>query len=83
MCGKRTEENTEELIKDFASRCNDGNPPGLFTTDDYSCYKEAFTINTSFVERQNGTDRHLNARKSRKMLEFSGVSGSSDPERVS
>jgi hypothetical protein len=38
---------------------------------------------TSFVERQNGTDRHLNARKARKTLEFSGVSGSSDPERLS
>ena len=29
------------------------------------------TINTSFVERQNRTDRHLNARKARKTLEFS------------
>ena len=29
------------------------------------------TVNTSFVERQNGTDRHLNARKARKTLEFS------------
>ena len=28
-------------------------------------------VNTSFVERQNGTDRHLNARKARKTLEFS------------
>ena len=35
--GKRTKENTEGLIQDFASRCNDGNPPELFTTDDYSC----------------------------------------------
>ena len=41
VCGKRTKENTEELIQDFASRCNDGNPPELFTTDDYSCYKDA------------------------------------------
>jgi IS1 family transposase len=140
VCGKRTKENTEELIHDFASRCNDGKPPELFTTDDYPCYKDAFlnvygewvipertgkpgrpreayqtepdmqyatvkkhrkqgcvvsidieqiygtadalkaslgsspvsdTINTSFVERQNGTDRHLNARKARKTLEFS------------
>jgi len=140
VCGKRTKENTDELIKDFASRCNDGKPPKLFTTDDYSCYEDAFlnaygewvipertgkpgrpreayqtepdmqyatvkkqrkqgrvvsigieqiygtedglktalesspvsnTINTSFVERQNGTDRHLNARKARKTLEFS------------
>jgi len=140
VCGKRTKENTEELIHDFASRCNDGNPPDLFTTDDYPCYKDAFrhvygewefpertgkpgrpreayqgdpdmqyatvkkqrkqgrvvsigieqiygtedalklsiesssvsnTINTSFIERQNGTDRHLNARKARKTLEFS------------
>ena len=113
---------------------------GLFTTDDYSCYKDAFlhvygkwvipertgkpgrprkpfqsepdmqyatvkkkrkrgrvvsvdtkqvygtgealeaalesssvsnTVNTAFVERQNGTDRLLNARKARKTLEFS------------
>ncbi len=29
------------------------------------------TVNVSFVERQNGTDRHLNARKARKSLEFS------------
>ena len=29
------------------------------------------TVNTSFVERQNGMDRHLNARKARKTLEFS------------
>ena len=28
--------------------------------------------NTEFVERQNGTDRHLNARKARKTLAFSG-----------
>jgi hypothetical protein len=28
-------------------------------------------VNTSFVERQNGTDSHLNARKARKTLEFS------------
>jgi hypothetical protein len=40
VCG--TKENTEELIHDFASRCNEGNPPELFTTDDYSCYKDAF-----------------------------------------
>lgn len=137
VCGKRTKENTEELIQDLASRCN---PPELFTTDDYSCYKDAFLhvygawvipertgkpgrpekpfqtepdmqyatvkkkrkrgrvvsvdtkqvygtddaleaalesssvsniVNTSFVERQNGTDRHLNARKARKTLGFS------------
>ena len=29
------------------------------------------TINTSFVERQNGTDRSYNARKARKTYEFS------------
>ena len=28
-------------------------------------------INTSFVERQNGTDRHRNARKARKTYRFS------------
>jgi len=42
VCGKRTKENTNELIKDFASRCNDGKPPELFTTDDYWCYEDAF-----------------------------------------
>jgi len=140
VCGKRTKENTEELIQDFASRANDGKPPRLFTTDDYSCYKDALLhvygkwvfpertgkpgrprepfqtepdmlyatvdkkrergqvvsiatkrvygtedaletalesssvsniVNTAFVERQNGTDRLLNARKARKTLEFS------------
>ena len=140
VCGKRTKENTEELIQDFASRCNDGDPPRLFTTDDYPCYEDALlhvygkwaipertgkpgrprepfqtepdmqyatvdkkrergrvvsidikqiygtedaletalelssvsnTVNTAFVERQNGTDRHLNPRKARKTLEFS------------
>jgi IS1 family transposase len=140
VSGKRTKENTEELIQDFASRCNDGEPPELFTTDDYSCYQDALlhvygawiipeltgkrgrpkgafqtepemqyatvkkerkggrvvsidikqvygtdagleaalesssvsnAVNTSFVERQNGTDRHLNARKARKTLAFS------------
>ncbi|MHA2384348.1 MAG: hypothetical protein ACXACT_17370 [Candidatus Thorarchaeota archaeon] len=140
VCGKRTKENTEELIQDLASRCNDGEPPELFTTDDYSCYRDAFLhvygawvtpertgkpgrprdpfqaepemqyatlkkhrkrgrvvsidieqvygtdealedalrsssvsskINTAFVERQNGTDRHLNTRKARKTLAFS------------
>ncbi len=139
VCGKRTKENTEELIQDFASRCNDGNPPELFSTDDYSCYQDALlhaygkwalpertgnpgrpkepfqtepdmqyvtvkkkrkggrvvsvdikqvygtgdalkavlgsssvsdAVNTSFVERHNGTDRHLNARKARKTLDF-------------
>ncbi len=29
------------------------------------------SINTSFVERQNGTDRHRNARKARKTYRFS------------
>jgi len=140
VSGKRTKENTEELIQDFANRCNDGEPPELFTTDDYSCYQDALlhvygtwiipertgkpgrpkgafrteaemqyvtvkkerkggrvvsvdtrqvygtdaglasalesssvsdAVNTSFVERQNVTDRHLNARKARKTLEFS------------
>jgi IS1 family transposase len=140
VCGKRTKEKTEELIQDFASRSNNGNPPELFTTDDYPCYQDAFLhvygewvtpeqtgkpgrprkpfqtepdmqyatvkkhrksgrvvsvdtrqvygtgdalkaalesssvsseVNTAFVERQNGTDRHLNPRKARKTLEFS------------
>jgi len=138
--GKRTKENTEILIRDFAGRVNEGKPPRLFTTDDYPCYKEALlsvygkwvspertgkrgrprkpyqiisdmqyvtvkkhrkrghvvsveteqvygtkdeladtlklslvsnAVNISFVERQNGTDRHLNSRKARKTLEFS------------
>ena len=42
FCGKRTKENTEKAIQDLASRCNDGEPPELFTTDDYSCYRDAF-----------------------------------------
>ncbi len=140
VCGKRTKENTEALIQDFASRCNNGKPPKLFTTDDYPCYENVFLhvygecvvpertgnpgrprkpfqtepdmqyatvkkhrkggrvvsvdtkqvygtfdaleaalesssvsnkVNTAFVERQNGTDRHLNSRKARKTLEFS------------
>ena len=29
------------------------------------------TVNTSFVERHNGTDRHRNARKARKTYRFS------------
>ncbi|MCZ6681109.1 MAG: hypothetical protein O7E52_28140 [Candidatus Poribacteria bacterium] len=140
VCGKRTKENTEERIGDFASRANDGNPPQLFTTDADWCYKGALLcvygqwvypeptgkpgrprhpyqmvpdlqyvtvkkvrkggrvvnvtpeqvygtpdalcaalsdskasngVNTAFVERQHGTDRHLNRRKVRKTLAFS------------
>ncbi len=140
VCGKRTKENTEELIGDFASRTNDGQPPQLFTTDADWCYKGALlavygewvypkptgkpgrprapyqavpdmqyvtvkkqrkggrvvnvtteqvygtpdglsaaldastastSVNTAFVERQHGTDRHLNGRKARKTLAFS------------
>ena len=139
-CGKRTKENTEELVQDFASRVNDGRPPQLFTTDADWCYKGALlavygqwvypeptgkpgrprqphqvvddmqyvtvkklrkgghvvnvtteqvygtpeglsgvlsvstasnSVNTAFVERQHGTDRHLNQRKARKTLAFS------------
>ena len=33
--------------------------------------KVSRSINTSFVERQNGTDRHRNARKTRKTYRFS------------
>jgi hypothetical protein len=33
--------------------------------------KVSRSINTSFVERQNGTDRHRNARKARKTYRFS------------
>jgi hypothetical protein len=41
VTGKRTKENTDELIGDFASRVNEGEPPLLFTTDDYPCNKDA------------------------------------------
>jgi len=41
VIGKRTKENTEELIRDFASRVNGGRQPLPFTTDDYPCYKDA------------------------------------------
>ncbi|MCZ6678480.1 MAG: hypothetical protein O7E52_14675 [Candidatus Poribacteria bacterium] len=34
VCGKRTKENTEELIGDFASRANDGKPPYPFGAQD-------------------------------------------------
>ena len=140
VCGKRTKENTKQLIDDFASRANDGKPPRLFTTDADWCYKGALltvygesvspepsgkpgrprqpyqavgdmqyvtvrkvrkggrvvnvtaeqvygtpnglsvalsdskasnSVNTAFVERQHGTDRHLNQRKARKTLAFS------------
>jgi hypothetical protein len=33
--------------------------------------KVSRAINTSFVERQNGTDRHRNARRARKTYRFS------------
>lgn len=138
--GKRTGENTAELVRDFAERTG-GQPPALFTTDEYAPYATALaeqysimvispktgksgrplkpynlpftdlvyatvhkerekgrvvnverrlvygtqqqvevalaaspvstTINTSFVERYNGTDRHFNARKVRKTYGFS------------
>ena len=58
VCGKRTQENTEELIDDV-----------LEAALESSSVSNA--VNTSFVERQNGTDRHLNARKARKTLGFS------------
>ena len=38
--GKRTEENTKELIEDFSSRVNDGQPPCLMTADDYGPYSK-------------------------------------------
>jgi transposase-like protein len=41
VIGKRTKENTEELISDFSHRVNEGKPPRLFTADDYPCYKDA------------------------------------------
>jgi hypothetical protein len=33
--------------------------------------KVSRTINTAFIERENGTDRHRNARKARKTYRFS------------
>jgi hypothetical protein len=42
---------------------------GLIITDGYPAYERA--INTSFVERQDGTDRHRNVRKARKTYRFS------------
>jgi hypothetical protein len=33
--------------------------------------KASRAINTAFIERQNGTDRHRNARKARKTYRFS------------
>ena len=37
----------------------------------WGCRGSSRAINTSFVERQNGTDRHRNARKARKTYRFS------------
>lgn len=139
--GKRTEENTRKLVKDFSLRANGGRPPALMTADEYGLYpkciletygkevrpeptgkpgrpkkpykvapsdllfatvckrrergrvvkveirlvfgtREALQqalkestvskrVNVAFIERYNGTDRHLNARKARKSYEFS------------
>jgi len=138
--GKRTSENTVELVRDFAKRTG-VQPPPLVTSDEYAPYATALgtqysmevlpprtgkvgrprkpyrilsqdlvyatvhkerkkgrvvkverkvvygtkqqveaaiaaspcstTINTSFVERYNGTDRHFNARKVRDTYAFS------------
>jgi hypothetical protein len=138
--GKRTGQNTAELVKDFAARTG-GNPPALVTSDEYAPYATALanqysevvtppktgkagrpqqpyavpvpdlvyatvhkerekgrvvevtqklvygteeqleaalasstvstTINTSFVERYNGTDRNFNSRKVRDTYAFS------------
>jgi len=139
--GKRTQENTRKLVKDFSLRVNGGQPPALMTADEYGLYpkciletygkevspeptgkpgrpkkpykvappdllfatvckrrergrvvkveirlvfgtREALQqalqestvskkVNVAFIERYNGTDRHLNARKARKTYEFS------------
>jgi len=139
--GKRTEENTRELVEDFSLRANDGQPPALMTADEYGPYPKCILeiygeevrpeptgkpgrprkpykvappdllfatvckkqeknkgvkveirlvfgteetlqealkkstvskrVNVAFVERYNGTDRHLNARKARQTYEFS------------
>lgn len=122
--GKRTAEQTRQLVRDFAERTG-GQPPRLITSDDYSCYRGALsaqytianqpnpglvyatvckkrekgrvvevrralvfgtkkqlaaaleasacsnTVNTSYVERYNGTDRHFNSRKVRETCAFS------------
>lgn len=138
--GKRTVENTDELVKDFAERTGD-KPPALVTSDQYAPYATTLakqysrvvtpsktgkvgrpqqpysvpvpdlvyatvhkerekgrvvevtqklvygteeqleaalatstvstTVNTSFIERYNGTDRNFNARKVRDTYAFS------------
>jgi hypothetical protein len=138
--GKRTGENTAQLVNDFATRTG-GKPPALVTSDEYAPYATALanqysevvtppksgkvgrpqlpyavpvpdlvyatvhkerekgrvidvtrkliygteeqlesalanstvstTINTSFIERYNGTDRNFNARKVRDTYAFS------------
>ncbi len=46
-----------------------GTPEGLSAALDASTASTC--VNTAFVERQHGTDRHLNRRKVRKTLAFS------------
>ncbi len=46
-----------------------GTPGGLSVALGASC--ASTRVNTAFVERQHGTDRHLNQRKARKTLAFS------------
>ncbi len=46
-----------------------GSEEGLAEALDESCV--SYVVNTSFVERQNGTDRGRNARKARKTYRFS------------
>jgi hypothetical protein len=140
VAGKRSGENTAELVKDFAERTG-GKPPALVTSDEYAPYTTALanqysevvtpprtgkvgrpqqpysvpardlvyatvhkerekgrvvevtrklvygteeqleaalasstvsnTVNTSFIERYNGTDRNFNARKVRDTYSFS------------
>lgn len=48
-----------------------GTPGALATALEASLTSRA--VNTAFVERVNGTDRHLNARKARKTYRFSKV----------
>jgi hypothetical protein len=36
--GKRTQENTRELVKDFSLRANGGRPPALMTADEHGLY---------------------------------------------
>ena len=86
VCGKRTKDNTEELIHDFALRCNvcssvgrrndNGKPPELFTTDDYPCYKDAFRHvygKWNFPERTGNPGRPREAYQTEPEMQYATV----------